>query len=779
MPLAIAAHRTAGRSQPQQHQQPAGLQGGYGQATSSSSTAPAGSRSTTERDPQPASRGRRVGVSKEVTCSSPAIGVGADGRAESSQQSRRRWLSERQMDLDRVRAELRGGSPQPAGNDGGGRISPSLGAGSSISHIAERMRLRESLRRARSPGSAVGGPLSGLDSGNSSDIFQAVTLVSPRRDRLSLATARQQRHRSPDVFPVPDGYETDEANEQKETQVRGMPAVGGQAPQFHKLRPRSVDDASRSLARAREDAALRRLSQANSGAARGRQQAENLARIGAKPVDGGESSPRGFLEQRVGVALAGSLTSAASSGPAPAKSSSGGNPPQTASAKASAAVQASSVSNSATAPSAPEGSQAEQSVKDEEERAQMLRETERVLKALQDQKERLMGAYEAAGGDLDECNAVLADAEQTLKQEQAATANAAPANGHEQAATATPNGSGVAHTVDPLGVSHRRLTATAAAKLNVPMVPLSSMRQRQFVTAQGVVLARPSPFRQDSGQGDLERIRANGSPSAPGAMMGLTPSGPSMERLRASSPSVVAEKVRPASPPPATPSQRRGASPGKHATHGPLGSPRGALNSPRGQKRAEAATVQGMPVPHLAHNLPANVSWPPSGNTQSFGSLVGVPMVAIDPLSQSTRSVSQGSLSIQQSPSGMQRVVPSRPVGMVASPPTAQPWQYSPRGAAPPPPVPGMGMGVARKQSFGMLLPDQGNTRAMTSPRTMMRPVPMMRPSMQISGGQASSASFSSVGVNSGFAPRVAVPGVATQSWQPAATMSRSASQAG
>jgi len=137
-----------------------------------------------------------------------------------------------------------------------------------------------------------------------------------------------------------------------------------------KLRLRSLEDPSRLLAKARQDAAIRRLSrhQANATPTTPNQVSCNSTRLGAKPVaDGGESSPRG------GHWIASGSTAAPRQGSPPTRMpptfSGGPTPP-------SRIIGTMSVPNGA-------------------EPVQLLNEAQRVLQVLTEHKERLSEAYDA------------------------------------------------------------------------------------------------------------------------------------------------------------------------------------------------------------------------------------------------------------------------------------------------------------------------------------------------------------------------------------------------
>jgi len=235
-------------------------------------------------------RGRRMGSA--VAAGSPVASTLSERRAESQQQLRRRlWLQERHLELDRVRAELRASAQvtasQPSRSEAktsGDATSSTAPVGSASSSGTDRRRLREEMRRVRSPGAGMGeDPRRTRSPGAQAsqvECRESTESFTPRRDRLSLKTARQIRQRSVGLV----------VNE--ESPERSADATNGAA-----ARTRSAEDTSRCLQKARDDAAMRRLATQT--------QATNRPR-GAKPVaDGGESSPRklpfaGSLSGRAG-----------------------------------------------------------------------------------------------------------------------------------------------------------------------------------------------------------------------------------------------------------------------------------------------------------------------------------------------------------------------------------------------------------------------------------------------------------------------------------------------
>lgn len=312
-------------------------------------------------------------------------GAGGDAsgekrRAESQQQDRRRlWLAERHSELDRVRAELR-----------------ATGTGTNTS---DRRRLREEMRRVRSPGAPIGEDtrkqrIPGTkDEAAVVDRMESADVCTPRRERLSLHKVRQLRQRSV-------GRLADESPERGEGSMT-LPSPLGGLPS--KARSRSTEDPTRCLAKAREDAAMRRLSQQGSS--------PSGIRLGAKPVaDGGESSPQRVqaAKQHPQAGLSPSAqrqncTQGATPGPdagagISSLSSAGGG--STTSATTAAAVAAAAGAQQALQVAAEDLQKEQQKDQHQQEKermhsAQLLSEAERVIQVLQEQKARLREVVDA------------------------------------------------------------------------------------------------------------------------------------------------------------------------------------------------------------------------------------------------------------------------------------------------------------------------------------------------------------------------------------------------
>jgi len=337
------------------------------------------SRAARGREPaKEATAGGASGNSRDQRGHSEAGGGAGEQqrRAESQQQERRRlWLAERHLELDRVRAELRASATGGSSRD-------------------DRRRLREEMRRVRSPGAPVGEDTRRRSPGTSPaheallvERRESAEVCTPRRERLSLHRVRQLRQRSV-------GGPAEESPEREEGSV-SLPLAADAA----KARTRSLEDPARILAKAREDAAMRRMGQQSPIPAG--------VRLGAKPVaDGGESSPRP-APHVVRQLPAGLMPTARKERPAaPEAGASSGGPHRGRSAAEAGATSgpgptgaagATTVATAAAVAVAAGTHQAAQATAEDRERiqsAQLLNEAERVIQVLQEQKARLREVFD-------------------------------------------------------------------------------------------------------------------------------------------------------------------------------------------------------------------------------------------------------------------------------------------------------------------------------------------------------------------------------------------------
>lgn len=291
----------------------------------------------------------------------------------------------------------------------------------------------EDPRRTRSPGALEASPVERRDSAEA---------FTPRRDRLSFRTARHIRQRS--VGPV-----LNEESPERSGAVTNESAA---------TRTRSLEDSSRCLQKARDDAAMRRLgTQAQVPSARPR---------GAKPVaDGGESSPRK-------LPFAGSLSGAAGhseSSPSRAKPSEKGSSCR----EDSISEIERSAMNSETH-------------KDKKSSAELLGEAEEVEKAirsLQERKDRLLDLLDVSmpkeeSQPTEDTDAAITNETAPQASVEAAVAEAKdatvlgrsvskPSFVEPVAVAALPRHSSTAN-VDLLSASSRRLETAASASFITP-----------------------------------------------------------------------------------------------------------------------------------------------------------------------------------------------------------------------------------------------------------------------------------------------------------------------
>eukprot|EP00928_Gymnodinium_smaydae_P030972 TRINITY_DN22889_c0_g1_i2.p1 TRINITY_DN22889_c0_g1~~TRINITY_DN22889_c0_g1_i2.p1 ORF type:complete len:914 (-),score=177.23 TRINITY_DN22889_c0_g1_i2:75-2609(-) len=351
-----------------------------------------------------------------------------DRRPESQQQMRRRmWLAERHMDLDRVRAELRGGSPGAAASAAPGAAAADGSAASrgaaaaaaaaatatqaasnAAAAVAERRRLREGLRRARSPGSALGvgpyevnvattgGPPAQSRQEASVDMGKGI-ISTPRRNRFSLSGAQQ----NPGHQSAADAGASLTSTGQG---PRTIPSCSGL--DLQKQRSRSLDDPSRCLARAREEwAAARRMQSGGSPAAQDEPSGASgkpllganawpvsvvadgpcSMRPGAKPIaDGGESSaPAAAPAPTPQLGCSGVRGTAAVCGSSPWAASGSCRQQPAASG---------SIGSAASRPRSPAGGKFDEDLMTQPDKPApppiLLMETERIIRVLQEQRMR-------------------------------------------------------------------------------------------------------------------------------------------------------------------------------------------------------------------------------------------------------------------------------------------------------------------------------------------------------------------------------------------------------